>query len=91
MEIKLRKEILERDGFRCRVCGAEAWEIHHKDIERNNHRRDNLVALCRMCHKGIHAYLNNRDPFVPNKNVLRSKWAMDLIKKHKWKCGTYDD
>lgn len=56
----IRNRILERDEYRCRVkvCGASpgefSLEVHHIDAERKNNRDDNLVTLCRRCHKGVH-------------------------------------
>ncbi len=62
--IKLRFELLERDGRACRDCGSSPesvpgtiLQIHHlhqvKDGGDND--RDNLVTLCRACHAGRHS------------------------------------
>jgi DEAD/DEAH box helicase domain-containing protein len=58
---KIRQLILERDQYRCQVCGQAGdhnlLHIHHKipfrtipDIEKANHP-DNLTPLCPPCHK----------------------------------------
>jgi hypothetical protein len=55
---------LERDGYKCRLCGADdrrSLEVHHLD-NRNwtadykdaNHDLDNLMTLCKTCHKKFH-------------------------------------
>lgn len=55
-----RINILERDKYQCRSCGKKEGilDIHHidgngsgkKKLEKNN-SLDNLVTLCRRCHK----------------------------------------
>lgn len=53
----LRLRVLNRDGWRCQVCGRrEQLDVHHvqfrsragMDIE------DNLITVCRRCHRGMH-------------------------------------
>jgi 5-methylcytosine-specific restriction endonuclease McrA len=59
----LRACILERDGYRCRECGAVAsyevtWlEVHHKKPVSvgGSYRPGNLVSLCKGCHDKEHA------------------------------------
>jgi 5-methylcytosine-specific restriction endonuclease McrA len=54
---KLRKEIPERDGWRCQECGrSKNLDIHHL-IRRSGLGADaetNLVTLCRECHEILH-------------------------------------
>jgi len=54
---KLRKKILERDNWRCQVCGhLKNLDVHHmrrrsalgEDLETN------LITLCRECHQILH-------------------------------------
>ena len=54
----LRKEILERDNWRCQVCGGlKNLDVHHirrrsalgEDLETN------LITLCRECHQMLHS------------------------------------
>ncbi len=55
---KIRKRIIERDNFACRICGdgVEAGlNVHHKDYDRTHNSNDNLVTLCVPCHRGVHA------------------------------------
>lgn len=56
----LRKAVLERDGYRCVVCGMtdaqhkEEWgrpiTVDHKDKDRGNNTMENLQTLCLRCH-----------------------------------------
>jgi 5-methylcytosine-specific restriction endonuclease McrA len=54
----IRKRILERDNYACRICkkdGAEAkLNVHHIDWDRSNNSDDNFVTLCTNCHRAIH-------------------------------------
>ena len=59
----LRKEILERDNYQCRQCGATAeesgfpLEIHHimapKGDKELFYDINNCVTLCKLCHARI--------------------------------------
>jgi 5-methylcytosine-specific restriction endonuclease McrA len=55
---KLRKEILERDGWRCQNCGcSKNLDVHHM-IRRSalgDDTETNLITLCRQCHHHVHA------------------------------------
>ena len=54
---RLRRSILERDGYRCRSCGkAGILEVHHvKDLQYGGtNDPDNLAVLCRGCHIDVH-------------------------------------
>jgi hypothetical protein len=54
----MRERVLERDRFRCRVCGArQRLLIHHRD--RHNEPKV-LVTLCSRCHVRIHRSLGVR-------------------------------
>ena len=53
----IRREALERDGWRCRECGkAGRLEVHHLEPLHKGGSNDvgNLVALCRSCHIQAH-------------------------------------
>jgi 5-methylcytosine-specific restriction endonuclease McrA len=54
---ELHARILERDGWRCQICGRMSnLQVHH--IQSRGRLGDdtgeNLITLCASCHKGIH-------------------------------------
>ena len=53
----LRRRILERDGWRCQICGSmRDLQVHHlKHRSRlGDDEPDNLIALCLRCHRDQH-------------------------------------
>ena len=57
----LRDKILMRDGWACQYCKAiDKLEIHHKIpyLECKEHKEENLITLCRKCHRKEHIKLN---------------------------------
>lgn len=62
---QLRRAALERDDYKCQRCGSNADEIgrnpdvHHIEPVRsyddpsNAHRLDNVICLCRSCHRHV--------------------------------------
>jgi hypothetical protein len=59
---KLRMEVLNRDGRRCRICGSSPannvhveLHVHHiRPWEKGGHTHvENLITLCHTCHKGL--------------------------------------
>ena len=60
---RLRMEVLKRDGYQCRQCGATQeesgypLEIHHIIPPKGNKKLfyniDNCVTLCKCCHSRI--------------------------------------
>jgi 5-methylcytosine-specific restriction endonuclease McrA len=55
---ELRRQVLERDGWRCQACGAmRHLEVHHLQF-RSHLGQDtgqNLITLCTQCHARVHA------------------------------------
>ncbi|WP_324736272.1 HNH endonuclease signature motif containing protein [Thermococcus sp. SY098] len=51
----LRKIILERYNYRCSECGYGYLEVHHIDGDRLNSNPENLITLCRRCHRKTHS------------------------------------
>lgn len=61
----VRRDTRERDGHSCQICGADADElgrepdVHHIvrvrefDDPGDAHRLDNVVTLCRSCHRRV--------------------------------------
>lgn len=53
----VRESVLERDGFKCTVCGAEEGLHAHHIIERSQGGTNdisNLTTLCKHCHTEAH-------------------------------------
>lgn len=57
----IREEVLKRDNYQCVMCGSkENLEIHHRIpyssflLPRNANRLDNLITLCKKCHRNKH-------------------------------------
>lgn len=51
--------VLERDGYKCAICGAtEGLVVHHKDetgqLDNPNNDPSNLISVCKACHAKIH-------------------------------------
>lgn len=55
---RLRYQILERDGFKCVLCGSTAsttrLQVDHIDNNKNNNTPTNLQVLCEHCNMGKH-------------------------------------
>ena len=48
---KAKKEVLDRVGRACFLCGeTEKPDVHHINRDRQNNGNPNLVTLCRPCH-----------------------------------------
>lgn len=58
LDPNLRKEVLDRDGWRCRWCGAtnQGGDLHHIRYRRGtvDDAAWNLLTLCRSCHGFVH-------------------------------------
>jgi 5-methylcytosine-specific restriction endonuclease McrA len=53
----LRKQVLERDGWRCQSCGSlKNLQVHHvrKRSQLGDDLLDNLITLCISCHATEH-------------------------------------
>ena len=60
----IKPYIRERDDYTCQHCGAtnnitngRNLDVHHRDGNRFNNNEDNLITLCRSCHKIAEAKL----------------------------------
>jgi 5-methylcytosine-specific restriction endonuclease McrA len=53
----LHKAVLERDGWRCQICGARTGlEVHHIRFRSRQGSDDeqNLITVCSRCHRQVH-------------------------------------
>jgi hypothetical protein len=48
----LREQVLERDGYACRVCGDPDPGVHHREPGKS--RLHLMIALCGGCHSKVH-------------------------------------
>lgn len=55
----IRRQVLKRDGYRCTKCGRKTdLHVHHQEHRvgsLNAETLDNLLTLCRQCHRGVHS------------------------------------
>jgi len=59
----LRRRVLDRDGWRCQVCGSTAeLQVHHLKFRSRlgSDTLDNLIVLCAGCHRFQHFGRNDR-------------------------------
>jgi 5-methylcytosine-specific restriction endonuclease McrA len=73
-----RATIIERDGWKCRECGAPAGEIDH--IAGSSADLSNLQLLCHDCHM-----TKTKSSFVPASEPQKA-WAKEL-----WDTRIYPD
>ena len=58
----LRRQVLQRDGWRCQACGSMfQLEVHHQHFRSlgGNDSEANLITLCAACHEDVHRH---KDP-----------------------------
>lgn len=87
--ISKREEILRRDNNECQVCKAmykfvQATDVHHILNLKDNYElrldNNNLISLCKECHKDIHRLnINNKDKL--NKYINQKINSDKFIKK----------
>ena len=54
---QLHLQVLQRDGWRCQVCGRmNGLEVHHIRFRSQNgdDSEENLITLCSECHRQMH-------------------------------------
>lgn len=54
---QLHRQVLDRDDWRCQVCGALSnLEVHHKEFRSHSGHdsEKNLITLCTACHRNVH-------------------------------------
>jgi len=58
---RLRQKVLERDGWRCQVCGSsQDLQVHHIQYRSQvgDDTQRNLITLCSGCHQSVHLHLS---------------------------------
>lgn len=57
----IRQKVIIRDGIKCRKCGFDllgyySFDVHHiiPFATCQEHKIDNLITLCKFCHKHAH-------------------------------------
>jgi 5-methylcytosine-specific restriction endonuclease McrA len=54
---ELHRQVLERDGWRCQVCGSmQQLQVHHLKFrsQSGGDEEQNLITLCPECHVQVH-------------------------------------
>ena len=54
---KLHRQVLQRDGWRCQVCGnMQNLQVHHLKFrsQSGGDEEQNLITLCAECHERMH-------------------------------------
>ncbi len=55
----LHRQVLERDHWRCQVCGRmQNLQVHHLEFrsQSGNDEEQNLITLCAECHEQVHRH-----------------------------------
>lgn len=47
---KLKKQVRERDNYKCAICGKYGKDVHHIDYNKKNCSVNNLITLCSSHH-----------------------------------------
>lgn len=65
----LRKQVYERDDYKCRNCGVKGGDNGNKVVlhahhivpvsSDGNHVNSNLVTLCQTCHNKVHPHMSS--------------------------------
>jgi len=52
---KNRLKRLQQAKGMCEICTTNRADcVHHKDLTKNNHKLNNLLCVCRKCHRFLH-------------------------------------
>jgi 5-methylcytosine-specific restriction endonuclease McrA len=55
---ELHRQVLERDAWRCQVCGSmQNLQVHHLKFRSRSggDEEQNLITLCAACHEQVHS------------------------------------
>ncbi len=61
---ELQRQVLERDGWRCQVCGSMCPQVHHLKFrsQSGGDVEQNLLTLCTECHARMHRKTRRNRP-----------------------------
>ncbi len=60
----LHRRVLERDGWRCQICGSmQNLQVHHLKLrsQSGSDVEHNLITLCAECHEEVHRKACRKD------------------------------
>jgi len=77
IEKKTRLLVLKMSEGKCEICGRRASVVHHIDGNKDNNLMDNLIPLCRLCHKAVHRNDDNEKTHYYTSKYIR-KYGMGL-------------
>lgn len=71
----LKQEIRSRDNHRCQCCFEDVYRskrghVHHKDGNKQNCDKSNLILVCATCHNAIHGRNNITSPEIESLKLL---------------------
>ena len=62
---ELHRQVLERDGWRCQICGSmQHLQVHHLTLrsQSGSDEEQNLITLCADCHERMHRHVDAATP-----------------------------
>lgn len=65
---RIKRKIKTRDNYTCQSClcvfDSTSLDVHHKDRDKYNNEDDNLITLCKSCHKAVHGKENKTNAAI---------------------------
>lgn len=91
---KLRRQVYERDGFRCALCDStDVIQIHHiKPRGRGGaHHPMNMITLCWRCHSAAHGPLMMLDQYAieSDPDATTDDRIRDMMEQFELDCIQY--
>lgn len=82
---RLRARRIGIDNGQCRVCGAQATQVHHKKYPAvlGRERVDDLISLCNACHGHKHGKAAQVARTVGLRNVRHISEIIDSMEVEK--------
>ena len=83
---KLKRQIRERDGYVCQLCGITEDElgrtltVHHSDYDKSNHDPENLFAVCLACNSRANSNRDHWTGYFAALADLRSRIGKNVLK-----------